>query len=434
MRTRKRWIIVSFAMAVFFITIIGLRTNALAKDKLTVWMLPTYSADGNKMIKRYAKEYETQSNMKVDLNIMTYRVLREKVNAAIEAKTPPDLLLILGDNSKFYGARGLLVDMKDMVEELGKQGGGIFESSTLPLLTDEKGNVWGMPMEIDLSPLYARKDILQKGGMDFPTTWDEFREISKKLQKPPLLHGAGLTMGRTPDGHHHVLDVIWAYGGRETKSDGKTVAINSPETAKAVQLIADMFLKDKSIPKDSLTWQGPGNNQAYQTKRLIFTINPGSIYSWLSKNDPELLNNTAMLRLPKGPSGTQFAWGGCWAWLLFKSNDKKHDLARGFLRYIYDLERYNKLIIATGGRWFPIYRDLAEDPFWKQDHFKNFPQLAADTRFIGFDGPPNEAAAEVQRTYILMDMIHRIVVENWDTQKALDEAEKRMNEVHARYK
>ncbi len=433
MKDLKIHISLTFPIIVLLIASICFPTGAIAKDKLTIWMLSTYSEKGNELMQRYAKEYETQAGINVGINIMLYRPMQEKVNASIEAKTPPDLILILGDNSKFYGNQGLLLDMKEMVDELSSRGGGIFEASTLPLLTDEQGHVWGMPMEIDLSPLYARKDIIEAAGMQMPETWDDFREICSKLQKPPLLHGAGLTLGRTPDGHHHVLDIIWNFGGRETASDGKTVTINSPETLKAVEFIADMFLKDKSIPKDSLSWQGPGNNQAYQTKRLIFTINPGSIYGWLEKNDPELLKNTAMLRIPKGPAGTRYAWGGCWAWLVFKSNERQHDLAKGFLRYIYDLDRYNKVILAANGRWFPIYRDLAKDPFWKQKHFINFEELAADTRFIGLDGPPNAAAAEVQRTNVLVDMIHRVVVDDWTPQKALDEAEKRIKEIYARY-
>src|SRR4029434_2476303 len=80
-------------------------------------------------------------------------------------------------------------------------------------------------------------------------TWDEFIEVCKKLQKPPRLTGYGMCLGLQNDTDNNAMNMIWCYGGKLVEADNKTVALYSKETIAAVQLIADMYLKNKNLPK-----------------------------------------------------------------------------------------------------------------------------------------------------------------------------------------
>ena len=51
------------------------------------------------------------------------------------------------------------------------------------------------------------------------------------------------------DTDNNAMNMIWCYGGKLVEADNKTVALHSKETIAAVQLIADMYLKHKIIPK-----------------------------------------------------------------------------------------------------------------------------------------------------------------------------------------
>ena len=88
------------------------------------------------------------------------------------------------------------------------------------------------------------------------------------------------------------------------EADDKTVALNSPGTVQAVQLIADMFNKHKIIPKGTISWDNQGNNKAYQSRQVIFVLNPTSICPPTAESDKELYDVTGLLPVPAGPAGS----------------------------------------------------------------------------------------------------------------------------------
>ena len=64
-----------------------------------------------------------------------------------------------------------------------------------------------------------------------------------------------MCLGLQNDTDTNAMNMIWCYGGKLVEADNKTVALHSKETIAAVQLIADMYLKHKIIPKGDLVGQ-----------------------------------------------------------------------------------------------------------------------------------------------------------------------------------
>ncbi len=48
-------------------------------------------------------------------------------------------------------------------------------------------------------------------------------------------------------------------------------------------------------------------------------------------------------------------------------------------------------------------------------------------------GAPTPAAGEVLNTHVIPKMIQRVLVDNWEPAKALDECDKRVVEIYSRY-
>src|SRR4028119_558799 len=96
----------------------------------------------------------------------------------------------------------------------------------------------------------------------------------------------GMTLGHAPgDARSTNYPVLWAFGGKEFEADGKTVAINSPETVKACQWYIDMF---KVMDQGSTAWLDPDNNQAFLAGKVSATVNVNTIYlaARAAANDP----------------------------------------------------------------------------------------------------------------------------------------------------
>jgi hypothetical protein len=52
---------------------------------------------------------------------------------------------------------------------------------------------------------------------------------------------------------------------------------------------------------------------------------------------------------------------------------------------------------------------------------------------VSFAGAPTPAAGEVLNTHVIAKMIQRVLVDNWEPAKALEECDKRIVEIYSRY-
>jgi multiple sugar transport system substrate-binding protein len=294
-----------------------------------------------------------------------------------------------------------------------------------------QGKAYAIPQSISPSPLVTRMDLLAAARVEPPKTWDEFIEVCKKLQQPPKLTGYGMCLGLTGDTNGNVMSVIWSYGGKLVEADNKTVALYSPGTVKAVQLIADMYLKHKIIPKGTISWDNTGNNKAYQSRQVIFVQNATSIYAYLAESDKELYNNTGLLPMPAGPAGA-FATLGTTYWVLFKHNPYP-ELAKGLAEYWMAPENLRVMIEEGDGRWGPPYKGMYDSDFWKRPVFVHWREMLETGRHLASPGTAHPAVGEVSSTYVIGRMMHRVLVEGWEAEKAVEEAHKKIVEIYARH-
>ncbi len=406
---------------------------AMAKEKVNVWIISTRTQAGDAKIGEQVKAFCKMKNMAVDFSVVPTEQIQAKIAAAIEAGHPPDLVQMLGHIVQYYASQDLLVDVSDIVSEIKKKGGGIYESATLPLVTKDNRQ-WGVPVEVELWPMYMRKDLVERAGFSAPETWEELRKIAKAAQDPSKrIYGFGIPLSKCGDATTHIRELIWAFGGKLIEADGKTVAVNSPETLAAVQFIADMYLKDKSIPPGATSWNDAGNNAIYQTGQAVFIQNPGSVYRWMLENDNTLLENTELIPWPAGPGGpSHTSEGGCIAWMAFKGANNVA-FVKEMLRYLYEPDRYGEMVSAVNGRFFPIYKEVAQYPLFKSRFFKNYGKIAQDARIAGWPAPPSVPMSECDSRYLLVDMVQRVILQGMPPQKSLDILEEEMNKIYAKY-
>jgi ABC-type glycerol-3-phosphate transport system substrate-binding protein len=90
----------------------------------------------------------------------------------------------------------------------------------------------------------------------------------------------------------------------------------------------------------------------------------------------------------------------------------------------------------VGGRWYPVYKDLANAPFWvERPFFAEFPNIIQNARetWHPAEGTPQlitqlEAA---NQKFVLADMIQDIVVNGKTPQEAAEAGQTRMEQAFA---
>jgi multiple sugar transport system substrate-binding protein len=406
--------------------------TASAAD-LSVWGLQTFNTAADEWLGNEVKAFGKAHNIDAEYVVVPANVLNPRLAAAFEAHTPPDAFMQGSGSIQYYIARGLTVPLDDVLADMRKAQGGIYEN--LVSAGAYNGSVQALPLEVDVSPIFARKDLLDEIGKPIPATWEELREDGKAIQaKHPFISGFGMTVSNSNDAEAAIRVMIWSFGGKVMAPDGKAVVFDSPETRAAYQFVADMFLKDKIIPHSALTWDDAGNNVAYQTGRAAFVLNPPSIYQYLQQHDQKLLAGTVMVSVPKGPTphGINGNTVGTWEWAV--SKDSKHqDLAKAWLRWFYDPANYKKAIEQVGGRWVPIYPAMLKQISLFADNPATaaFGTMAQTGIIDGYAGPPNALAGKVWDANILTKTLQKILVDHMSVADAVSWGQKQIEALEA---
>jgi len=408
------------------------RAHAARREKLIVWSQSALAPQVDKLLKEQFYAYAKQAGIKE--NELEYVEMGSpqwlpKMVASLEAGNPPDVARYGSAQVSLYRSQGHLLEVTDLVEKLQQKTSGFFPISMSAVM--HKGKAYGIPQSVSPWPLVTRVDLLDAAKVDPPKTWDELIEVCKKLQKPPKLTGFGMCLGLHTDTDNNIINMIWNYGGKLIEADDKTIALNSPGTVQAVKVIADMYLKHKIIPKGAISWDNQGNNKAYQSRQVIFVLNPSSIYAHLAESDKELYDVTGMLPSPAGPGGT-FEELTTQEWMLFKHNPHP-EVAKGLVEYYMDPENLRIVMEEGDGRWGPPFPVMYNSAFWKSPNFQHWRVMLERGRQFASPGTMTAASGEVLTTSVLARMMHHVLVDNWAAEKAVEEAHNKVVEIYARY-
>ena len=141
--------------------------------------------------------------------------------------------------------------MSDIALEIGKESGGWYKSAQEAVVVNGKWKA--IPFGNIGQLMNWRTDWFKEAGYDkFPDTWDELLEAGIKLKKAG--HPFGFELGHGfGDNHGWLYPLLWSYGGREVEADGKTIVINSDETARAIDFCRKFFKATMS----RTAWAGP---------------------------------------------------------------------------------------------------------------------------------------------------------------------------------
>jgi multiple sugar transport system substrate-binding protein len=407
--------------------------RATAQDnRLTVWGIVSFTEEGDALLGQQMQEWGAENGFEVEYVALPGSDYSTRLATAVEAGDVPDIVMMLEGNTLFYAEQGRLADLTDVYDELKDLAGGMYE--TLLPWVEADGVIYSIPMQSDVSVMYARLDLIEEltGERVAPETLEELEQIATDVNNPPQLYGIGMTVGRTPDTHGQIVQLIVNEGGMLVDESGAP-AIDNPGTVAALERVKRWW-DNGLIPENSASWDDSGNNTAYNSGQVAFAFNPASIFAYLEANDPELLADTTQAPFPAGPAGA-FPSVGTWSWSIFESSPNV-DAAKQLITAIMQPEMLQAVYEEVGGRWYPVYRDLAQAPFWQErPFFADFPEIIENSRPTWY---PAEATpllltqlSAVYQTLILPEMLQEVLINDVAPAAASAGAQTRMEQAFA---
>jgi multiple sugar transport system substrate-binding protein len=216
----------------------------------------------------------------------------------------PDVMMLAMDKVPIFADKGAILSLdKYMKDE--------YKNSLYPVVLSAltyNGSVYAAPRDVTSKVMYLNKKMFDDAGVPYPDenwTWDDFRQISKKLTKDNSQWG--FYFPKYADGFAHFL--MQNDGGLVT-SDGQSL-LGKQESIEALHFLQDMIIKDKSVPSESQAKQfGTSDSAPFIAGKVAMVAGGLALASDLDKNNVEYLIRPLPVPAGKEPLSTAFvnAW------------------------------------------------------------------------------------------------------------------------------
>jgi len=370
--------------------------------KLHVLTWNQFLAAADKVFIAQAEEYAKQMGIEIQVERIGLNAVLTRTTAAIAAQTGPDII-ILHNNSPHLLADSL-VDVSEVAESIGKEQGGYYD---LLQANNVAGGRWLAVPQYALPNIMAyREDWLQEiGHTKFPDTWDEFREVGKKLKAKGRPIGQAFGHSEN-DPNSYCYPLMWSFGAMEVEKDGKTVALDKKGALEAVKY--NTALWHDALDQGGLSWDDSSNNRTFLAGSISVTQNGASIYLTAREKFPDVYKAMNHAPNPQGPAG-RFYHFGSYASAVMKYS-KNQTLAKDFIRWYMAKAQYEKWFTTMACYVMGPTKLWYSHPIWNTD-----PKLTLlrdtlkDARNIGYAGPAGRRASEAMAKYIVVDMFAKAI-------------------------
>lgn len=427
----RRRVLTTAASGVALAAASGFPMPALAQaKKLTYWGGLIFSDDANKLLVDTINAWGAANGIETEVVMINQNETVQKVSAAVASASMPDaldlgldLLLLLSRQDQFS-----LID--DLYKKVGEAQGGWFEGTDRATdTTAEAGGRTGLPFGVNGNLLLRRRDLLEPAGFaEAPATWEELVTQAVAVNAPPV-YGLGLALSNVGDANVQV-NVMQSYGGRIADDAGKQVTIKSEETRTYLTWLKDAW--DKGIfPPGNTTWDGAGDNQAFLSGQAAFIANTGSVGIAARNDDPELFEGSAFSPLPAGPKGT-ISPITPQTRAITKSSPLQ-DEARALLEHLAQPDFMNAYFnVAIYG---PVLKDQEQLPAFDGANtiLTGLLGLAKAGTAPAYPDVYNAAFADLSSNFVIPKMAQRVVVDGWDFDRAMDEAQTSAQTIYDKY-
>jgi len=353
---------------------------------------------------------EKALGLKITFETINGNDLQARITSAIQAGTGADIVHAMHNWPHLYAES--LADVTDVADEIGGQQGGFYD--IFPAVAKSERGWLAVPWcALGILLCYRKSWFDEIGFGKFPESWEEYRRAGKLLKAKgrPI----GQTLGHTyNDAPAFTYPYLWSWGGKEVEVDGRTAALDSPETLESVKFMVG-FWKD-AHDEGGLAWDDSSNNRAFISGSICATSNAASIYiealrkpdQYLTEKGTPLKDDILHAPYPKGTAGAATLHPPQTHMLMGYSKNQK--AAKEFLRWLSSRPVFEKWFISQKGFSIPAARAWSAHPLWNEDPvMAPFKDVILTARAPGWPGPSSRKAAEVISKYIITDMYAKTV-------------------------
>jgi len=344
--TRRRVLQTTAAAGLFAST----RAHAQAPVAMTlaVWGGQAEQDAFNNLIRKYQALH---SNVTIRLEVNgNSGQLYQQVDTRLAGKQAPDLFRIQYQQFGRYAAAKALVDLSPYVD-------AAYASGFAPAFwqaTNYQGKPFALPHHTDTFALYYNADILQKLGVEAPTSlekswsWQDFIKVARSV-KDKGLAPYGFAMGWQTGAGYRWLPFLYQHGGQLLDADLRQPLITSKQGVETIAWTQSWF-KEGLVPPSTYI------KSTEQTQNLFANGTTGLMLNgdW----QIPFVDKTAKFRwgvtyMPRDVGMASDLGGNC---LAVSRDAKNPDVAADFLKFMVNEENMREFV--TSAQFLPVRKSM----------------------------------------------------------------------------
>lgn len=340
--------------------------DAQDPNTLSIWH---WMGDRQDAFEKLAAKYKAETGVTVTFDLYApSEAYSQKVKAAAQTRTLPDVFGILGDTRDFasFIKSGYVAEINGL---LGAEAGTWRESlyaKALAVNTFKEGNeysvppgLYGVPLDMTNVQLLYNKELFRQAGIEQPpTTWDEFMRAAQALKSkgiPVLVGGFGETW---------LIDILATSFAMNVMGEEKvydtyrgSVPYTDPDWVRVLALFKQMT--DEGVfASGTVTMVNKTAEQTFANGRAAFAWNGSwcvNVYKGMNPN----LEYGAILPPRILPQNPVKIWGGAGNSFMVNNQSPRKAEAMKFLHWLSAKEQ--QALFATETNNLPANRDSVRD-------------------------------------------------------------------------
>jgi multiple sugar transport system substrate-binding protein len=320
-------------------------------QKVTIWYY--FDADPEKQFKKVIEKYNaSQTKFTVVGQYVQFAQMKKAITIGIAAGNElPDIVQLDNPDHASFSAAGTFEDITDRVKEWG-QADKYFKGPLNSAIYQNK--YYGLPLDSNALALYYNKDAFAEAGIaNPPQTWDELRDVAKKLKKGDR-YGLAMSAVKSEEGTFQFLPWLLSTGANYD-------SLGKPEAVKSLEILTNL-IKDGTMSKEVLVWtQGDAEKQFAAGKAAMMVNGPWNIGA-VKADAPKM--NWGIALIPKDKINASVLGGENIAIVKGKNVEGAWD----FMKFIESPKILEEFTSASG--YFSPRQDVSDSStFWKNDPY-----------------------------------------------------------------
>ena len=422
-------------------------------EQLNIWWEQGLNLDEDEAIRGIVNDWHKKTGKKVKLSFYPNSNFIDKVERAIQAGNPPDILMIPRGESILYPRLawlGKLADVSALIQPISdRYSENILKGITYYNARDKKSSYYGVPIYQMTMGIYYWKSLLASIGLnpqDIPRDWDEFWQFWQQAQiklnqQGKDVYGLGFTLSgeaSTNDTHQLFEQILEAYNLSLLDKEGNLSIDSYVFQGIRDRLVwyADLYRRG-FIPPDAVKWTNTDNNRTLLNQSVLMTPNRSlSIPATVRQDRDTYKNKLGMVEFPRKPNGKPMRHIISIAQAVIFQNSPHQPLAQDFLRYFIQPQISVRYLKATGSRNQPVQNSVWLDPYWQNT---KDPYMATITDILTGEHTrlsyiiDNPAYSQVLAENVWGKAIIKVTTDKMNPDRATDEAIARIKNIFDRW-